>query len=51
MSEEHLQEQLADDIYSKCGISIRYCDCMAIAQELIKLGWKKKFNGESRKEI
>lgn len=40
--EQKEQEQLlAEDIYSECGVEIRYCDCQTIAQELIKLGWKK----------
>lgn len=52
MSEEDNKKELAEDIFKQCkDLQIRYCDCAAIAKKLIELGWEKKFNGESRKEI
>lgn len=47
MSEE-LDEQdtrikeLADIIYFDCGVTIRNDESYAIAEKLIKLGWKKR---------
>lgn len=32
--------ELADIIYSECGVSIRYCDSQTIAKKLIELGWR-----------
>ena len=52
MSEERMREELTEDIFSLSKeYQFRYCDCISIAQELIKLGWEKKLNDESQKEI
>lgn len=52
MSEEHMREELTEDIFKQCkDLQIRYCDCAAIAKKLIELGWEKKLNDESQKEI
>lgn len=52
MSVEEMQEELTNDIFSQCkDLPLRYCDCVAIANKLINLGWEKKLNGESQKEI
>lgn len=43
MPEEHMREELTEDIFNQCkDLQIRYCDCAAIAKKLIELGWEKK---------
>lgn len=53
MSEENNEqiEELAKTIYFDCGVTIRNDESYTIAKKLIELGWKKKFNDESQKEI
>lgn len=41
MSEWLEVAELAEAIYSQCGVVIKYDDCQAIAQKLIELGYKK----------
>lgn len=55
MSDEITEQELADTIYSKCGINIRYCDSQTIAIKLLELYHVadkiEDLLGESRKEI